>query len=174
MDEIAEKATHIKLLICDVDGVLTDGNLHIGPEGIKHLSFSVHDGFGLKLLMASGIEVAIVTVLASPIVDTRMKQLGIKHYFKNQHDKCAAYEDLRQRFDLKDEQIACVGDDFVDLPMIRRAGLGIAVADAAEGVQKQATWVTTRKGGDRAVREICEFIMHAQNTYDDALKHYLK
>ena len=173
MTDPLAKAQHIKLLICDVDGVLTDGRLHINQDGICHLSFHAHDGVGLKLLMLSGVDVAIITASPSPIIDRRMQQLGIKHYFKNQRNKLIAYEQLQQQFTLEDKQIACIGDDITDLPIIQRAGLGISVANAISDVQQQATWVVTKNGGNGAVREVCDLIMHAQNTQQDALTKFI-
>lgn len=169
MTKLLAKAQAVKLLICDIDGVLTDGRLHITQDGIHYLSFHVHDGLGLKLLMHSGIEVAIITTSPSPIIDCRMQQLGIKHYFKHQYDKLIAYEQLQQSLSLEDKQIAYIGDDLIDLPVLERAGLSIAVANAVSEVQQQVSWVTTKAGGQGAVREVCELIMRAQGTRQDAL-----
>jgi len=174
MQDILIKATKIKLLICDVDGVLTRGDLHFNHDGVVHsMTFHVHDGVGLQLLMNTGVEVGVITTSLIPIVEQRIRQLGIKHFYKGQVNKITAYENLQQRLDLADEQIAYVGDDVPDLPLIQRVGLGIAVANAIDIVREQAAWRTTKEGGNGAVREVCELIMRAQKTTQQAIDKFL-
>lgn len=170
---LIEKAKKIKCLICDVDGVLSDGLLHIDNHGNELKSFHVQDGMGLKLLMAVNIEVAIITTARNSVIDHRMDQLGIIHYFKNQVDKRAAYAQLKEKLQLQDEQFAYVGDDLPDLPLIQRVGLGVAVANAVPLVKKHASWQTQKPGGQGGVRELCDFILEAQQKTELALEKYL-
>lgn len=174
MNELLEKATQIKCLICDVDGVLTDGLLHIDNHGNELKSFNVQDGMGLKLLMAAGIEVAVITTARNAVVDHRMKQLGITHYFKGQVDKRKAYQELKKILGLDDVQFAYIGDDLPDLPLIKQVGLGVTVANAVPQVKEFAYWQTEKKGGRGAVRELCDLILNAQGKADMALNGYLK
>lgn len=174
MNEIMEKAKPIRLAIFDVDGILTTGKLFYGPNGIEYKEFHVHDGQGMKYLQQTGVEIAIITARQSDIVTKRMHDLGISHVYQGNLDKVPAYEDLKQKLKLKDEQIAYVGDDLPDLPLIRRVGLGVTVANAPEVMQDHATWVTKRKGGKGAVREVCDLIMRAQGTYDTLVQSHLQ
>lgn len=174
MNELAERAKKIKCLICDVDGVLTDGLLYIDNHGNELKSFHVQDGVGLKLLMAAGIEIAVITTSSNAVVDHRMKQLGITHYYKGQVDKRNAYQQLKQTLSLQDDQFAYIGDDLPDLPLIKQVGLGVAVANAVPLVKEFADWRTEKKGGRGGVRELCDLILKAQNKGDMALEGYLK
>ena len=174
MNELVEKAKNIKCVICDVDGVLTDGLLYLDNFGNELKSFHVHDGVGLKLLMAAGIEVAVITTSQNAVIDHRMRQLGIIHYLKVPVEKQMAYEKLKATLGLQDEDFAYIGDDFPDLPIIKRVGFGVAVANAIEQVKKIALWQTQSTGGRGAVRELCNFILDAQDKLDVALKRYLK
>ncbi len=174
MSNILEKAKNIKLLICDVDGVLTNGCLYISNTGDFSMRFHVHDGVGLKLLMHSGVEVAIISGSDLPIINDRMKQLGIQHYYKKQIDKIHAYQDLKRKLSLKDEQIAFIGDDLPDLPILNRVGFSVVVPNAPEGMKADAFWCTNKLGGFGAVREVCDVIMQAQNTKQSALEKFLK
>ncbi len=173
MNELLERAKKIKCLICDVDGVLTDGLLHIDNNGNELKSFHVQDGMGLKLLMTTGIEVAVITTARNAVVDYRMQQLGIKYYYKGQVDKRDAYQQLKKTLGLMDEQFAYIGDDLPDLPLIQQAGLGVAVGNAVSQVKEFADWQTQQTGGRGAVRELCELILNAQNKTDLALQGYL-
>lgn len=174
MDHLIEKAKPIRLAIFDVDGVLTDGKLHYGPSGIEYKEFHVHDGQGMKYLQKSGVELGIITACTTSIVAKRMQDLGIKYVYQGIHDKVAAYEDLKQKLNLTDKEIAYVGDDLPDLPLICRVGLGVTVANAPSIMQKHAAWVTKAKGGHGAVREVCEFIMHAQGTLTSLIDSHLQ
>ncbi len=173
MNELLEKAKTIKCLICDVDGVLTDGSLYIDNHGNELKTFNVQDGMGLKLLMAAGIEVAVITTSQNAVIDHRMNQLGIKHYFKGQVDKSAAFEQLKTRLNLKNEDIAYIGDDLPDLAIIRQVGFGVAVANAVSQVKEFAAWQTEKSGGSGAVRELCDLILNAKNLQEQALSRYL-
>ncbi|CAM2978156.1 3-deoxy-manno-octulosonate-8-phosphatase KdsC [Legionella worsleiensis] len=174
MNELFEKAKKVKCLICDVDGVLSDGLLHIDNHGNELKSFHVQDGMGLKLLMAAGIDVAVITTARNAVVDHRMKQLGVVHYFKGQVDKRNAYQQLKETLGLQDEQFAYIGDDLPDLPLIQQVGLGVAVGNAVTQVKEFADWQTQQTGGRGAVRELCDFILNAQDKMDLALEGYLR
>lgn len=174
MEGFIEKAKKIRLLILDVDGVLTSGALIYGKNGEELKKFHVHDGQGIKLLHASGVEIAIITARSSEIVSKRAQDLGITRLYQGQNEKLPAYEDLKQKLKLTDEQIAYVGDDVPDLPIFHRVGLAITVANAPKIMHKYAYWVTTNKGGKGAVREICDLIMEAQGTFSSVMDTYLK
>lgn len=173
MNSLLEKAKKIKCLISDVDGVLTDGLLFLDNNGNELKAFNVQDGMGLKLLMAAGIEVAIITTAQNKVIDHRMQQLGIKHYFKGQVDKRLAYKTLRETLGLEHDEFAYVGDDLPDLPLIQQVGLGVAVANAVSQVKEFAAWVTEQHGGRGAVREVCDLVLGAQGKHEIALSRYL-
>jgi 3-deoxy-D-manno-octulosonate 8-phosphate phosphatase (KDO 8-P phosphatase) len=173
MNQLIEKAKKIKCLITDMDGVLSDGLLYIDNHGNELKSFHVHDGMGLKLLMAAGIEVAVITTSRNAVVDHRMQQLGITHYFKAQVNKCEAYQRLKKTLNLSDDQFAYIGDDLPDLPLIHQVGLGVAVGNAVAKVKEFSDWQTTLPGGRGAVRELCDLILTAQDKMDLALNGYL-
>ncbi|MFI4957359.1 MAG: KdsC family phosphatase [Gammaproteobacteria bacterium] len=163
MDDIQKRAQGIKLFITDVDGVLTDGALIYDAHGVAIKAFHVHDGLGLKLLMDHGIEVAVITTCKAQATIARMRDLGVKHVYTGIENKVIAYEALLNKLNLTDADVAYAGDDLPDLPLIRRASLGIAVANATPLVLKYADWITERRGGQCAVREICERLLAAQN-----------
>lgn len=173
MQERLEKVKKIRCLICDLDGVLTDGYLYIDNNANELKAFHVHDGMGLKLLMSAGIEVAVITTSQNAVIENRMVQLGIQHYFKGQIDKRAAYQALKDRLQLPDEAFAYIGDDLPDIPVIRQVGLGIAVANAVKEVKEFASWHTLLPGGKGAVREVCDFILQAHSKQETALNNYL-
>lgn len=172
METRIAKAKKIKLLISDVDGVLSNGQLFFDEEKMAYKAFHVHDGLGLQLLQRVGIEVGIITFCKSPIVATRMEQLGIKHVFQHQGKKIPAYEQLLRDLNITEEETAYIGDDLPDLPLIQRSGLGIAVANAAPIVCEYADWITDKPGGHGAVREVCDFILHAQEKMHSILQQY--
>lgn len=173
MTELLEKAKKIRCVICDIDGVLTDGLIYIDNQGNELKAFNIQDGLGLKLLMAAGIEVAVITTSRNAVIDHRMQQLGIQHYYKGQVDKQNAYQQLKAKLALNDEAFAYIGDDLPDIAIIRQVGLGIAVANAVNQVKEFATWHTQQHGGRGAVREVCDFILNAQNKQEEALNNYL-
>lgn len=172
MNALLAKAKHVKCVICDVDGVLTDGLLYISENGYESKAFHVQDGMGLKLLKAAGIEVAVITTANNSIIEQRMEQLGIRYYFKGQVEKETAYLRLKETLGLADEAFAYIGDDLPDLPIIKQVGFGVAVANAVPQVKEFATWCTKQTGGRGAVREVCDFILYAQNKFDSALERY--
>jgi len=154
-----QRAQKIKLFVCDVDGVFSDGRIYLGNDGEELKAFHTKDGFGLKAIMQQGIEVAIITGRQSNIVSNRMNALGVKHIFQGKDDKLSVYNELLSQLNLTAEQTAYIGDDVVDLPVMQLAGLGIAVNDAHPLVLQKADLVTTVKGGFGAVREICDLFL---------------
>lgn len=173
MNNIIEKAKKIQCVICDLDGVLTDGVLYMDNFGNEQKAFHVHDGVGLKLLMAADIQVAVITTSRSAVVDYRMEQLGIQHYLKCKVSKREAYEQLKAKLLLNDEAFAYIGDDLPDLDILRQVGLSVAVADALSLIKEEAAWQTEKNGGRGAVREVCDLILNAQNKYDIAINRFL-
>ncbi|NCA87854.1 MAG: 3-deoxy-manno-octulosonate-8-phosphatase KdsC [Gammaproteobacteria bacterium] len=173
MRDILERASRIRLAIFDVDGVLTDGSLYIGDDGQEYKAFNSRDGHGMVLLRQTGVTLAIITGRSSEVVRIRMASLGINHVYQGIQDKLAAYEELKQTLGMTDEAIAYVGDDVMDLPVLRRAGLAVAVADAHPLVQRHAHWRTASPGGRGAARDFCELLMEAQGTLDTMMARYL-
>ena len=173
MQELIEKAKKIKCLICDVDGVLTDGLIHIDNHGNELKAFNIQDGLGLKLLMSAGIEIAVITGSKNAVIDHRMQQLDIKHYVKGQINKQNAYAALKETLKLNDDQFAYVGDDLPDLPIMKQVGLCVAVSNAVAEVKKHAHFNTELHGGRGGVREVCDFILKAQNKQEEALARFL-
>ena len=174
MQEIMAKAKKVKCLICDVDGVLTDGSLYLDCDGRELKAFNVLDGMGLKLLLNSGIEVAVITASKLATVEKRMHQLGINHFYTGQADKRAAYNALKEKLSLNDDDFGYVGDDLPDLAIMRQASFAVAVANAVPQVKEFALWETQKSGGRGAVREVCDFIINAQGKLDEALAKYLE
>lgn len=174
MQELLKKAEKIKLLVCDLDGVLTSGLFYYTDNGVEHLTFHVRDGFGLKLLQRINVHVALITTSTSPIIDKRMKDLGIEFVYKGHHKKVQAYEELLANLSLQDHQVAYIGDDLPDLPLIKRSGLGVAVGNANEVVRETADWVTEHFGGHGAVREVCDVILKAKNEHGKIVEEYLE
>ncbi len=170
---IIEKAKQIKLLILDVDGVLTDGRLYFDNDGNEYKSFNAQDGHGIKMLRQVGIEIAVISGRKSVVVAKRMQDLGINHVYLGYDDKRVALSELLDKLALSSQQIAHVGDDVLDLPIMSRVGLGIAVADANFAVKQYADACTTRAGGLGAVREVCDFILQAQGHFDALISAYL-
>ncbi|NCA69020.1 MAG: 3-deoxy-manno-octulosonate-8-phosphatase KdsC [Sphingobacteriia bacterium] len=165
MQDILERAARIRLVIFDVDGVLTDGSLFLGDDGQEYKSFNSRDGHGMVLLQESGVSIGIITGRTSEVVRLRMESLGIVHLFQGCREKLPAYEGLKRALGLVDADVAYVGDDLVDLPIMRRVGLAIAVADAHDLVRGHAHLCTRAAGGRGAAREVCELIMQAQGTW---------
>jgi len=173
MQDILEKAARIRLVIFDVDGVLTDGSLFLGDDGQEYKAFNSRDGHGMKMLQDNGVVIAVITGRTSKVVSLRMASLGIEHVYQGARDKAPAYVELRTRLGLDDAQIAYVGDDVVDLPVMRRVGLAIAVQDAHALVKKHAHWQTPSRGGRGAARDVCELLLEAQGKLNAELDKYL-
>ena len=157
--DLRSKLARTEMLILDVDGVLTDGRLFYGSAGIEMKAFNVHDGYGIKKIQLEGISIAIVSGRTSDIVERRAKELNIRFLFQNVDQKDEVLEELCQESGIQPRHMAHVGDDLPDLALFQNVGLGIAVADARVEVQKSADFVTKAKGGEGAVREVCELIL---------------
>jgi len=164
-----EAAKAIRLLLLDVDGVLTDGRLFLSDSGEEYKAFHSRDGHGIKMLIASGVRVGIVTGRSSRVVQRRAEDLGISLLIQGCHDKRATVLSLLAEHRLAAHEVAFMGDDVIDLPAMQSVGLGVAVADAHPLVRARAHWVTQQKGGEGAVRELCELLMHTQGTLDNQL-----
>jgi len=165
---VFEKAKQIKLLICDIDGVFSDGRIYLGNDGEELKAFHTKDGFGMKALVSSGVETAVITGRTSKIVENRMSALNVSNIIQGQEDKLPALLSLLESKGLNSNEIAYIGDDIPDLAPILYVGLGIATADAHPAILKQANHITYTRGGFGAVREVCDLIMQAQNTLDKA------
>ena len=160
--DIRTRAARIKLAVFDVDGVLTDGKLLYSDDGREIKAFHVQDGFGLKRLMANGIEVAIITGRISHMVTERTAELGIAHVYQGQDDKLSCFEQITAALKLKNEECSYCGDDMPDVPVMRRVGLGIAVANAHPFAREHSHFRTLHRGGEGAVREVCDLLLMAQ------------
>ena len=152
-------AAAIRLLVLDVDGVLTDGRLHFGPRGEALKLFHVRDGHGIKQLDAAGIEVAVISGRRSKMVDVRCRELGVRHVYQGVENKVVAFERLCARLKMQGSACACVGDDVPDVPLMRKVALAFAVADAHPEARRAAHIVTALPGGHGAVREICDYLL---------------
>jgi len=173
MQDILARAAQIKLVVFDVDGVLTDGSLFLGDDGQEYKAFHSRDGHGMKMLQQTGVEIAVITGRSSQVVNHRMHNLGVHHVYQGRLEKRPAFEDLLAKLAMERAQTAYVGDDVVDLPAMRLAGLAVAVQDAHPLVKQHAHWQTPSGGGRGAAREVCELIMEAQGTLQAQLQHYL-
>ena len=172
---IEARAAKIKLLILDVDGVLTRGDIILGNgEKEEYKAFNIKDGLGMRLLMKTGVQVAIITGKESHVVARRMKDLGVEHVYQNAPDKIPAFHALLTKLKLEYSEVAYVGDDLPDLPLIRLVGLGIAVNDAYEFIKPHAHYITHGGGGEGAVREVCDLIMRAQNTLESVQNSFFE
>lgn len=168
-----ERVSHIKLIVFDIDGVMTDGGLHYTDDGRELKTFNVQDGLGLKLLQRAGIELAIVTGRASGVVTGRATDLGIAHVFQGVTDKRAVVGELLEKLGLRWAECAFMGDDLIDLPAMAQCGLAIAPANARPLVRDRAHAVTDSAGGHGAVREAAEFILAAQGRLEGLFADYL-
>ena len=173
-DKVSEIAKNIKLLILDVDGVLTDGGIYFDDNGVEQKKFDSQDGLGIKLLQLSGIEVAVITARSTKSAAHRLEGLGVKHYYHGILDKSIALEELTKKLSIDPRESAYVGDDVIDLPVMIRVSLPIAVANAQESVKDNALMVTEKSGGDGAVREVCNFLLKSQGKYEGLIKSFLK
>jgi len=173
-DKASSVAKNIKLLILDVDGVLTDGGISFDENGVEHKTFDSQDGVGIKLLQLSDIEVAVITARSTKSVAHRLKGLGVKHYYHGILDKSIALKELTKKLSIEMSESAYVGDDVIDLPAMTRVGFPIAVANAHSFVKENALMITNNSGGSGAVREVCDFLLKSQNKYDELMSSFLK
>lgn len=164
---VREAAGRIRLLVLDVDGVLTDGRLHYGPDGAEWKAFHVRDGYGIKQVLRAGIEVAVISGRGGGAVEQRVRELGIRHVRLRSDAKRAALDEIVAGLGIGLDAVACVGDDTPDLTIMVPCGLGIAVADAHPGVRGAADWTTNLPGGRGAVREVCDLLVAARATRSD-------
>ncbi|MGE5622537.1 MAG: KdsC family phosphatase [Bacillota bacterium] len=174
MQDAIARAARVRLMIFDVDGILTDGSLHYGAEGEQIKTFNVLDGHGIKLLQQSGVAAAIISARKSAIVARRAADLGIRHLFQGVHDKLAAFQQLLEQTAVATENCGFVGDDVIDLPILLRVGFAASVPNAHPEVRARVHHVTQAGGGRGAARELCDFILRAQGNYEAALAPYLR
>lgn len=172
-EAVIDKARQVRLLLLDVDGVMTDGRLYFGNNGSELKAFNILDGHGIKMLQASGVQVGIITGRRSELVAGRAKNLGIEILVQGREDKLAALQEIIAGREITLQQTAFMGDDYPDLPPLRRVGLALTVANAHPVVAAQAHWQSSKRGGEGAVREACDMIMQAQGSFDAALAKYL-
>ena len=172
--KISERAKKIRLALFDVDGVLTDGNLYIDSNGAELKVFNTHDGHGIRLLQHNGFEVGVITGRSSKALEYRMQDLEVKHVYQGCKDKFRIYQELLSKLKIKENETSYVGDDIVDLQIMSRCGLGVAVANAHDFVKQHAHWETSASGGHGAVREVCELLLNAQGLLDEALSYNLR
>ncbi|SFV62326.1 3-deoxy-D-manno-octulosonate 8-phosphate phosphatase [hydrothermal vent metagenome] len=174
LDNNYYKAKQIKLLILDVDGVLTDGGIYFSLNGEELKRFNALDGHGLKLLQQTGVKVAIISARKSELLKRRMQDLGITLVYQGCDNKLIAFEEIKTKLKLENTQIAYVGDDVIDLPVMSKIGLKIAVENAHEFVKNYADIITKKSGGNGAVREVCDYLLKAQGKYEQLMNQYLK
>lgn len=174
MTSAVDKAQSVQLLIVDIDGVLTDGGLHFDNRGEEYKTFNSLDGQGIHMLLDNGIEVAVITGRESAIVTHRMGDLGVTHIYQGNRDKRPAFQQLLKNTGLQPGQIAYVGDDLPDLVVMRQVGFAIAVDNAHAFVKQHCDWVTSRRGGRGAIREVTDFILQAQSLLEGIQASYLE
>ncbi|TNE78279.1 MAG: HAD-IIIA family hydrolase [Gammaproteobacteria bacterium] len=167
------RAKYVRLLLLDVDGVLTDGRLYYGNNGEELKAFNIQDGLGIKLLQKNGIQVGIITGRTSALLARRAAELGIKLVVQGREDKLVALNEMLENREYQMEEIAFLGDDLPDLAVIRRVGLGVAVANARPVIAQHAIWQTSAYGGHGAVRELAELLLDAQGKLESTLASYL-
>ncbi len=173
-EDVWARARRIRLLILDIDGVLTDGRLYFDAKGETLKVFHVRDGHGIKMAQRGGLEVALVSGRRSDAAFHRARELDISHFYEGVRDKVSILEELLAALNLTPPQVAAVGDELVDLPLFHRVGLGVAVADAAPEVRAAAHWVTNLPGGKGAVREVCDLLLKAQGAWEELLRPWQK
>lgn len=173
-EKIIEKAKRVKLLILDIDGVMTDGRIIYSIYGDELKFFDVQDGFGITLLSAAGIKSAIITAKKSRIVKLRAKDMKVAKTYQGFIDKLIPFNRILKTFRIAPEEICFIGDDLIDVPVLKRVGFAVAVPNAVDEVKEAACYVTSKTGGRGAVREICDLILKSQNKWDLATAKYLK
>lgn len=172
MQSAEDRARNIKLLVLDVDGVLTDGGLYYSDEGLSFKRFHVQDGLGIKLAQAAGLELAVITGLNQKPVEKRITELGIQHYYPGNHDKVPLFEDVCQKVGVSEDEAAFMGDDWIDAGVMRRAGLAMSVPNAQPEILEMAHWISRTPGGHGAVREAIAFLLKEQGRLDAIWKEW--
>ncbi len=170
--DILKAAKNIKLVILDVDGVLTDGSIILDNEGNEFKSFHVRDGHGIKMLIKAGFKIAMITGRYSKVVERRARELGITDVYQKCFDKTVAYRHLVEKYSVSSVEVAYIGDDIVDLPLLHKSGFSVAVSDAEEEAKKAAMMITKNKGGRGAVREVCDFLLKAKGLWEGIIDEY--
>jgi 3-deoxy-D-manno-octulosonate 8-phosphate phosphatase (KDO 8-P phosphatase) len=170
---LLERAARIRMLVLDVDGVLTDGRLYFDDQGNETKAFCTRDGLGMRALQSQGILLAFITGRQSAIVSHRAAQLGVNHVYQGRNDKLNAFNELLSDTGMEERQVCYAGDDWIDIPVLDRAGLAVTVADADPVVKNCVHWITTRNGGHGAVREICDLILAARGLDQKVLEGIL-
>jgi 3-deoxy-D-manno-octulosonate 8-phosphate phosphatase (KDO 8-P phosphatase) len=168
-ENLDARMRRVKMLLLDVDGVMTDGGIILGPGEIEMKRFNTLDGMGITLARAAGLRVGILTGRSSEAVSKRAKELKIDEVQEGSNDKEKGYQEILKKYELRDEEIAYVGDDVFDIPILKRAGLAVCVASGAEDAKKVSHYVTRRKGGDGAVREVVEMLLEKTGKKEAAL-----
>ncbi len=172
-EDILDLARKIRLVLFDVDGVLTDGHLYFSDNGNEGKSFHSRDGLGINLLQQTGVAVGIITARKSSLVAHRAQDLNIQHLYQGRKQKYPAYLEVCEKLELSPAEVAFVGDDVVDLPIMLDVGLAVTVPQGHNIVKQHAHWTTHNEGGSGAARDICELIMYAQGTYNQAMEQFL-
>lgn len=172
-EQASARAADVRMMIFDVDGIMTDGGLHYGPDGEMLKRFNVLDGHGIKLLQRAGIATAVISARSSPVVARRATDLGIEHVFQGAHDKRLAFTQLLAASNHTPDQCGYMGDDVIDLPVLLQVKFAASVPNAHSEVRQRVHYVSAAAGGAGAVREVCDFILRAQGTYEAAIASYL-
>jgi 3-deoxy-D-manno-octulosonate 8-phosphate phosphatase (KDO 8-P phosphatase) len=172
--EIERRAVRIRLLLMDCDGVLTDGRITLVGEGDEEKSFHTRDGHGIVLLHRAGLRSGIISGRTSTLVERRARELGMAYVKQGTWDKIKEFEEVLGEAGVEEEEVAFIGDDVTDIPLMQRSELAVAVADATEETRRAAHYVTELAGGFGAVREVCELILKAQGHWDDLMTRYIK
>ncbi len=167
-----ERLRNIRLLLLDVDGVMTDGRIIFDSNGVESKFFNVKDGHGIKMLQRAGIEVGIISGRGSVVVSNRAAELGISLVYQKSLDKLTPYKEILERTELTDEQVAFMGDDVIDIPVLRRVGFAAAPADAVDDVFPFVHFTTRNRGGWGAVREVCDLMLREQGKWDEITSRY--
>ena len=173
MQEVLDRAGRVRLLILDVDGVLTDGKLYLGSNGDEIKSVHILDGLGIKMLLEAGLQCAVISGRRSDVLEHRMHGLGVEHVYHGVEDKLPVFNELLRELALEPVQAAHVGDDLPDLPIMRRVGLAVTVKSGSDLIKPYAQWETSQPGGQGAVREVCELILRAQGRLQPLIERYL-
>jgi 3-deoxy-D-manno-octulosonate 8-phosphate phosphatase (KDO 8-P phosphatase) len=172
--ELKEIAKGLKMLILDVDGVLTDGRIILDNDGNEFKSFHVRDGHGIKMLQRAGVRVAIITGRYSKVVERRARELGITEIYQRCHAKTVAFDHIIEKYGLSEKEAAYMGDDVVDIPVFKRVGMPIAVKDAEDSAKDHAAMITENPGGRGAVREVCDFLLKAKGLWESTTREYFE